>query len=219
MGATTYTGSRVTAPQTRRLAQLDITKASVGPMDNNAYLLRCRRSNEALLIDAASEPATLLELVAEVELTAIVTTHRHADHWQALAEVAKRTGATTVAHPLDSPAIGATITQLCSDGDLLTFGEITLSVIHLQGHTPGSIALRYDDPTGPPHLWTGDSLFPGGLGNTFGSANDFASLLRDVTEKLFAPLPDDTWVYPGHGDDTALGAQRPSLPEWECRGW
>jgi glyoxylase-like metal-dependent hydrolase (beta-lactamase superfamily II) len=92
-------------------------------------------------------------------------------------------------------------------------------VIHLVGHTPGSIALLYDDPTGPPHLWTGDSLFPGGVGNTHGNRDDFEQLFADVTTKVFDRLPDETWVYPGHGNDTTLGAERPALPEWRARGW
>ncbi len=92
-------------------------------------------------------------------------------------------------------------------------------MIHLRGHTPGSIALLYTDPSGSPHLWAGDSLFPGGVGNTHGSAEDFASLIDDVTTKLFDRLPDQTYVYPGHGANTTIGAQRPSLPQWRARGW
>ena len=87
------------------------------------------------------------------------------------------------------------------------------------GHTPGSIALLYDDPDGTPHLFTGDCLFPGGVGNTFGSQENFASLLHDVTTKLFDRLPDETWFYPGHGDDSVLGEERPKIPEWRERGW
>jgi glyoxylase-like metal-dependent hydrolase (beta-lactamase superfamily II) len=105
-----------------------------------------------------------------------------------------------------------------SDGDLLTVGACSLEVIHLVGHTAGSIALLYDDPDGTPHLFTGDSLFPGGVGRTE-SADDFASLLHDVSTKLFDRLPDETWFYPGHGDDSTLGAERPHLAEWRARGW
>jgi glyoxylase-like metal-dependent hydrolase (beta-lactamase superfamily II) len=97
-------------------------------------------------------------------------------------------------------------------------GEVPLSIIHLRGHTPGSIAVVYDDPTGHPHLFTGDSLFPGGVGKTT-SADNFASLINDVEDRLFAVLPDDTWFYPGHGDDSTLGEERPSLAEWRARGW
>jgi glyoxylase-like metal-dependent hydrolase (beta-lactamase superfamily II) len=104
------------------------------------------------------------------------------------------------------------------DGDTVQVGNCPLEVIELVGHTPGSIALLYDDPDGTPHLWTGDSLFPGGVGRT-GSAADFEQLMADVRTKLFDRLPDETWVYPGHGDDTTIGAERPHLREWAERGW
>ncbi len=219
-----YSGTDATTPQTRQLSRLEITKVSVGLKDNKVYLLRCRRSGEAVLIDAANDAATLVPLVADSIVRYIVTTHRHADHWQALEALVGATGAVTVAHRLDAPAIGAPIDRLCEDGDVLTFGDpnfdtIELKVIQLHGHTPGSIALLYDDPSGPPHLWTGDSLFPGGVGNTHGNPENFASLIDDVSTKLFDRLPDETWVYPGHGVDTTLGAQRPSLPQWRARGW
>ena len=92
-------------------------------------------------------------------------------------------------------------------------------MIHLVGHTPGSIALLYDDPVGTPHLFTGDSLFPGGVGNTFGDQTAFAQLIDEVETKIFERLPDETWFYPGHGDDSTLGAERPHLSEWRARGW
>jgi glyoxylase-like metal-dependent hydrolase (beta-lactamase superfamily II) len=97
-------------------------------------------------------------------------------------------------------------------------GDVELTARHLVGHTPGSIALVYDDPTGAPHLFTGDCLFPGGVGRTT-SPEAFASLYGGVVAKLFDALPDETWVYPGHGDDTTLGAERPQLEEWRARGW
>ncbi|MGZ4633015.1 MAG: MBL fold metallo-hydrolase, partial [Actinomycetes bacterium] len=97
-------------------------------------------------------------------------------------------------------------------------GGTSLRVITLVGHTPGSVALVYDDPAGHPHLFTGDSLFPGGVGKTAGPA-EFTSLLDDVERKLFDALPDETWFYPGHGNDSTLGAERPALPEWRARGW
>jgi glyoxylase-like metal-dependent hydrolase (beta-lactamase superfamily II) len=202
----------------RELADLTITKLSVGPMDNNAYLLRCRRTGEQLLIDAANEPDRLLELVGDGGLATVVTTHRHQDHWVGLADVLAATGAASVAHPADAGEL-PTVTRTVEDGDRVRVGGCPLSVTHLVGHTPGSIALRYDDPAGHPHLFTGDSLFPGGVGNTFGSKQDFQSLINDVEHKLFDRLPDDTWFYPGHGNDSTLGAERPSIPEWRARGW
>ncbi|HET6299211.1 MAG TPA: MBL fold metallo-hydrolase [Kribbella sp.] len=205
--------------QTHELAKLMITKVAVGPMNNNAYLLRCRLTDEQVLIDAANDAHTLLNVIGAGGIGQVITTHRHGDHWQALAEVVAKTGATTVAGRFDAEGIDVPTDVMVDDGDTVQVGELTLQVIHLKGHTPGSIALLYDDPTGPPHLFTGDSLFPGGVGNTRGDAKNFESLINDVETQLFARLPDETWVYPGHGADTTLGTERPSLPEWRSRGW
>ena len=207
------------SPDVRELPELRITKASVGPMDNNAYLLQCLSTDELLLIDAASEPDVLLGLVGGQPLATIVTTHRHRDHWDALEAVVGATRATTVAGADDVDGIPVSTDRPVSDGDIVEVGRCRLQVIHLVGHTPGSIALLYDDPTGAPHLWTGDSLFPGGVGNTHGNKDDFTSLLGDVESKIFDRLPDETWVYPGHGNDTTLGTERPHLGEWRERGW
>jgi glyoxylase-like metal-dependent hydrolase (beta-lactamase superfamily II) len=205
--------------QTHELAWLMITKVAVGPMDNNAYLLRCRLTDEQVLIDAANDAPTLLNLIGAGGLARVITTHRHGDHWQALAEIVAKTNAITVAGRFDVEGIPVPTTEPVSDGDQIRVGEAQLEVIHLVGHTPGSIALLYDDPTGAPHLFTGDSLFPGGVGNTHGDPAAFERLLGDVQTKLFDRLPDETWVYPGHGADTTLGNERPSLPEWRARGW
>jgi glyoxylase-like metal-dependent hydrolase (beta-lactamase superfamily II) len=208
------------APDVRELAALTITKVSVGPMDNNAYLLRCHETGEQLLIDAANEAPRLLELIGDTGLSTVVTTHRHPDHWVALAEVVAATGAQPVAHVADAGDLPVT-SQTVVDAGTVRVGAVELEVIHIVGHTPGSIALLYRDPSqdGIPHLFTGDSLFPGGVGNTRGNAKDFASLINDVEHKLFDKLPDETWFYPGHGKDGTLGAERPSVPEWRARGW
>jgi glyoxylase-like metal-dependent hydrolase (beta-lactamase superfamily II) len=213
----TYTGkvSPGGPPATRELSELTITKVSVGPMDNNAYLLRS--AGEQLLIDAANEPDRLLSLLGAGGLSTVVTTHRHADHWQGLQDVAGVSGAESLAHEADAPEIPV-VTQTLQDGDTVRVGDAELEVIHLTGHTPGSIALLYRDPGGHGHLFTGDSLFPGGPGRT-NSPEEFASLMGDLEKKVFGRLPDDTWFYPGHGDDSTLGAERPSIPEWRTRGW
>ncbi|MDT0344734.1 MBL fold metallo-hydrolase [Streptomyces litchfieldiae] len=200
------------------LAKLIISKVAVGPMENNAYLLRCRSTGEQLLIDAADEPGTLLALVGRDGITGVVTTHRHADHWRALAEVVGATGARTYAGRHDAEAIPVATDVPVGDGDEIAVGTCRLTARHLTGHTPGSIVLIYDDPDGHPHLFSGDCLFPGGVGKTHGP-EDFARLLHDVETKIFAALPDETWVYPGHGADTTLGAERPYLAEWRARGW
>ena len=216
----TYTGDvAVGGPaDTRQINGITLTKIAVGPMNNNAYLLRCEHTGQGLLIDAAAEPDRLLEMIGDTPVQKIVTTHQHQDHWQALAEVKAATGAITVAHPLDAPGIPVPTDELVEDGGTIQFGNVALTAIHLVGHTPGSIALTYTG--GPdPHLFTGDCLFPGGVGNTQKDAARFKSLYDGVSEKIFERLPDATWVYPGHGGDTTVGAERPHLREWAERGW
>jgi glyoxylase-like metal-dependent hydrolase (beta-lactamase superfamily II) len=203
---------------TRELDALTITKVSVGPMDNNAYLLECRATGDLLLVDAAADASRLLGLLGDRRLGRVVTTHRHRDHWQALERVVHATGARTAAGRDDVDGIPVGTDEPLADGDSVLVGEVTLQVIQLVGHTPGSVALLHDDPGGHPHLFTGDSLFPGGVGRTEGPA-EFTSLLGDVEAKLFDRLPDETWFYPGHGDDSTLGTERPQLAEWRARGW
>lgn len=206
------------SPDVRELADLRITKASVGPMDNNTYLLQCLSTDELLLIDAAAEPQVLLGLLGGQTLSTVVTTHQHRDHWDGLGAVVAETSASTVAGAEDVAGIPVSTDRSVVEGDIVEVGRCRLEVIHLIGHTPGSIALLYDDPTGAPHLWTGDSLFPGGPGRTT-NPKDFNSLMDDLESKVFGRLPDETWVYPGHGNDTALGSERPHLDEWRARGW
>ncbi len=219
----TYTGH--VEPQTaarRTLPGATIVKMSVGPMDNNTYLVTCSHSGESLLIDAANDPELLVELVREhaPKLTLIVTSHQHFDHWQALEAVAEATGVPTAAHELDAEPLSVRPTRLLADGDTITVGDLVFDVIHLQGHTPGSVALALR-PAGErtaTQLFTGDCLFPGGVGKTW-EPGAFEQLLGDVTRKVFDAYGDDTVVYPGHGDDTTLGAERPHLAEWRERGW
>ncbi|OEU96911.1 MBL fold metallo-hydrolase [Streptomyces oceani] len=201
------------------LAELMISKIAVGPMNNNSYLLRCRTTGEQLMIDAANEPETLLKLIGEDGIAAVVTTHQHGDHWQALDTVVQATDARTYAGRYDAEGIPVPTDVPLEDGDAIRVGEARLTACHLSGHTPGSIALIYDDPHGHPHVFTGDCLFPGGVGNTWEDPERFRTLLEDVQTKLFDRLPDETWIYPGHGSDTTLGDERPHLAEWRERGW
>jgi glyoxylase-like metal-dependent hydrolase (beta-lactamase superfamily II) len=206
------------APDVRELPDLMVTKLSVGDMDNNVYLLRCRRTDEQLLVDAADDAPRILQVVGADGLGTVVTTHQHWDHHRALPEVVRATGATTVAGTEDADALPVPVDRRVDDGDVVEVGGCRLEVVRLTGHTPGSVALLYDDPEGTPHLFTGDSLFPGGPGRTT-SPEDFASLMADLETKVFGRLPDETWFYPGHGDDSTLGAERPHLQEWRDRGW
>lgn len=200
-------------------AGLRLTTSSVGPMDNNAYLLT--DGADALLIDAADEADVLLELVAGLNLVGVVTTHRHADHIRALAAVVAATGAPAYAGTPDAAAITAATGVGCRglwDGDTVGVGGVGLAVIGLVGHTPGSITLAHTPSDAPDRLFTGDALFPGGVGKTRSGA-DFDSLFHDVTTKLFGRFGDDTVVHPGHGAPTTLGAERPHLAEWRARRW
>lgn len=206
----------------RALPGASIVKVSVGPMDNNAYLISCSHTGESLLIDAANDASILLDVIATQapKLSLIVTSHQHRDHWLALEEVAKATGAPTAAHRLDAEPLPVAPDRILADGDTITIGDLSLDVIHLQGHTEGSVALALSGPAAGDavQLFTGDCLFPGGVGKTWRDG-DFERLLDGVTAKVFDVYDDSTLVYPGHGDDTTIGTERPHLAEWRARGW
>lgn len=204
-------------PAVSRLSNtVTLSKLAVGTMSNNAYLLAS--ADACVLIDAAAEPERLRELLGDRTPTAIITTHRHHDHISALRDLAA-TGAEVLAGTPDCQAIAeATGVEPRGvwTGDVIKFGAEQLEVIGIVGHTPGSITLcsRGDDV----HLFTGDSLFPGGPGRTW-SKDDFRRLMADLESKIFGKFDDATHVHPGHGDDTTLGAERPHLDEWRARGW
>ena len=208
----------MTDERERDLGSATVTSVSVGSMDNNAYLVRCSTTGQLLLVDAAAEPDRLLELLAGRPLGSVVTTHRHRDHWAALAAVVEATGATTLTGGPDVDGIPVPTDRALDDGDVVRVGEVGLGVVRLTGHTPGGVALTLAADDGTVHLFTGDSLFPGGVGRT-GSPADFTRLLDDVTAGLFDVFTDDTVVLPGHGAPTTLGAERPHLAEWRARGW
>ena len=210
--------------QIREVPGLTITKMLVGGHGNNAYLLRCTRTGEAVLIDAAADGPALLREIDRTggDLVRVITTHQHGDHWAALEAVVGVTQAVTYAHALDAETLPLPVDELVDQGDRIPVGATSLEVVHLAGHTPGGVALLYDaegELAGAPHLFSGDSLFPGGVGNTWGDRGRFDTLLGDVEAKIFDRLPDATRVYPGHGDDTTLGVERPHLGEWRARGW
>jgi glyoxylase-like metal-dependent hydrolase (beta-lactamase superfamily II) len=209
------------------LRDITIRRISVSEMDNNVYLLTGKASGAQLLIDAADDLAAIQRLLTDAaadasgtpKLELIATTHQHWDHVRALPGLVEATGVKTAAGTDDAPELPVPVSMLLNDGDVVHFDGFALTAVHLRGHTPGSIALVYRDPDGPAHIFSGDSLFPGGVGNTQKDPERFAQLLADVSERLFEIYPDDTVVHPGHGKPTTLGAERPHLEEWRARGW
>jgi glyoxylase-like metal-dependent hydrolase (beta-lactamase superfamily II) len=221
MSASPYTGDvEVGGPaDVRELPGLTISKLAVSEMANNAYLLVDAATGAALLVDAAAEPEALLALIDGADVQTVVTTHGHWDHHRALPQVVAATGAETVAHPADAADLPVPVTRPVEHGDTVPVGDQVLEVVHLRGHTPGSIALVWRGPEGAgTHVFTGDSLFPGGPGRTT-NPEDFNSLMDDLEERIFGRFADSTWFYPGHGNDSTLGVERPHLGEWRARGW
>jgi glyoxylase-like metal-dependent hydrolase (beta-lactamase superfamily II) len=190
---------------------LIVRKIEVGTMENNVYVLECPETHDALIVDGCFEPDKILEGAAGANVIGILQTHGHGDHVQALPELKERLGVPVHAHPGDGYPIP--IDNELADGDELTFGARTLRAIHTPGHTPGGTCFLSGR-----HLVSGDTLFPGGPGNTWGNKDAFAQIIESVEKKLFV-LPDDTFVYPGHGKDTTIGAEKPHLQEWIDRGW
>lgn len=212
------------------LPRVTVRQRAVSEMSNNVYVITSKTSGTQVLIDAADDAEAVRELLqsagedtpCELKLAVIITTHQHWDHIRALAEVVDATGVPTAAGVEDAAAIeaetGVAAKVLLNHGDTATFDGISLAVVGLRGHTPGSVALVYEPEDGPPLCFSGDSLFPGGIGRTT-TPGDFTSLLGDVTTRLFDVYADDTAIHPGHGDPTTLGTERPHLGEWRKRGW
>ena len=209
------------------LRDITIRSISVSEMNNNVYLLTAKASGAQLLIDAADDLSAIQSMLADSatdaavtpKLALIATTHQHWDHVRALAALVEATGAPTAAGADDAEALPVPVERTLEHGDTCAVDGFEVTAVHLRGHTPGSIAFVYQDPEGPAHIFSGDSLFPGGVGNTQKDPERFTSLLDDVTARLFEAYPDDTVVHPGHGSPTTLGSERPHLEEWRARGW
>ena len=194
--------------------QVEIHKLVVGPIDNNVFVVRCRQSGEALLVDAANEHEQLLELCQRLGVRKVVETHGHWDHIQAVPQL--REAGYEVAVRAEDAAMLPSYDLLLGDDEVLEVGRLRLRTIHTPGHTPGSICFLIE---GSPVLLSGDTLFPGGPGNTATELGDFPTILDSIEKRLFAPLAAETIVMPGHGLDTTIGAERPHLDEWAARGW
>jgi len=193
--------------------KLAVTKLSVGPFDNNVYVLTDPDSMETLVVDAANEAERVIEQLRGLTVVGIVTTHRHPDHTFALREVLSATGAWSGAHPADADDIPVRPDRPLEHGAVLPVGQFEVRVLHTPGHTEGSISFQL------PHaqLLTGDALFPGGVGKTEGESA-FRTAIDSVERHVFV-LPPETRVSPGHGDDTHVGREAPHLEEWRERGW
>jgi len=194
--------------------RVEVTRIVVGPLDNNVHVVRCRRTGESVLVDAADEPGQVLDLCRTLGVKAVLTTHGHRDHIQAVPAV-RKAGVPVGIALADAHMIG-TPDFLIADHDVIEAGDLRLAAVHTPGHTPGSTCFVLE---GSPVLLSGDTLFPGGPGATRGPGSDFPTIIRSLRERLFATLADDTVVMPGHGADTTIGTERPHLDEWEARGW
>jgi glyoxylase-like metal-dependent hydrolase (beta-lactamase superfamily II) len=199
-----------------------VTKLSVGPIDNNCYVLADTAAAVGLIVDAADDASRILDAVGDLRIATILTTHGHPDHWQALDEVARATGASVAYHEAERARIPIPADRLVEHNATLRFGAAAVTLRHTPGHTDGSMCTVLTGPADDrtaitTHLFAGDTLFPGGPGKTQ-NAERFQQIMRSLREQLFV-LPDDTWVYPGHGDDTTLGDERGQLDHWQARGW
>jgi glyoxylase-like metal-dependent hydrolase (beta-lactamase superfamily II) len=195
-------------------SQAEIHKVVVGPMDNNVYVLRCKETGDAVLLDAANEHERLLELCRDLGVRKVLETHGHWDHIQAVPAV-RDAGYEVGVTAADSQMLPS-YDFVLDDEAVIEVGRLRLHTILTPGHTPGSMCFRLE---GSPVLFSGDTLFPGGPGATTFPGGDFPTIIRSLEDRLFAPLTADTIVLPGHGDDTSIGTERPHLQEWIDRGW
>jgi glyoxylase-like metal-dependent hydrolase (beta-lactamase superfamily II) len=194
-------------------ARAEVHKVVVGPMDNNVFVLRCRETGEAVLLDAANEHERLLELCSALDVRTVLETHGHWDHIQAVPAV-REAGYDVGVTAADAGMLDS-YDYLLEDESVIPVGRLRLHTLATPGHTPGSMCFRLEDS---PVLFSGDTLFPGGPGNTSFEGGDFDTIIESLSSRLFT-LPEDTLVLPGHGDDTTIGTERPHLDEWVERGW
>ena len=212
------------------LPAVTLRRIAVSEMSNNVYLLTAKKSGVQVLIDAADDAAAIRTMIAQAAadtpcspgLRAVLTTHQHWDHIRALPELAESPGVELAAGEADAAAVeaekGVTIGRRLRHGETVQYDGVGLDVIQLRGHTPGSVAFVYPVEDGPTHIFTGDSLFPGGVGKTW-AQEDFRQLIDDVERRLFDIYEDDTIIHPGHGEPTTLGEERPKIGQWRERGW
>ena len=195
-------------------ASCEVHRTVVGPMDNNVYVLRCRRSGDALLIDAANEHEQLLELCGRLGVRQVVETHGHWDHIQAVPAI--RDAGYSVAVTSEDAGMLPSYDLLLEDNAVVEVGRLRVRTVATPGHTPGSMCFAVE---GTPLLFSGDTLFPGGPGNTSFPGGDFPTIIHSIDRRLFSRFGEDTLVLPGHGASTTIGSESPHLQEWIDRGW
>ena len=194
---------------------VEVHKVVVGSYDNNVFVVRCRQTGEAVLIDAANEHELLLDMCQRLGVRRVLETHGHFDHIGAVAQV-REAGYEVAVTAADAPMLkDVGYDVFLDDAEVIEIGRLRLHAIHNPGHTPGSISFHVE---GTPLLFSGDTLFPGGPGATKFEGGDFTTIIESIDTRLFT-FPPDTIVLPGHGADTTIGAERPHLQEWIDRGW
>jgi glyoxylase-like metal-dependent hydrolase (beta-lactamase superfamily II) len=196
-------------------SRLEVHKLVVGPYDNNVFVLRCKETGDAVLLDAANEHEKLLDLAKGLGVKRVLETHGHWDHIQAIPAM-REAGYEVAVTSLDAPRLkDVGYDVFLDDAEVIEVGRLRLHAIHTPGHTEGSICFLVE---GAPVLFSGDTLFPGGPGNTKFEGSDFATIIQSIESKLFT-LPGETMILPGHGDDSTIATERPHLQEWIDRGW
>jgi glyoxylase-like metal-dependent hydrolase (beta-lactamase superfamily II) len=186
---------------------------NIGPYENNIFLVSDAASAEAYIVDGGYETETVAAAASGLTIKAILVTHGHRDHHEHVGALKALVHAPVAIGIDDAALLSVDPDFLIVDQQVLGFGPHALQAIHTPGHTPGSTCFLYRD-----HLFTGDTLFPGGPGNTQNDPVRFERIISSIRERLFV-LPDETQVHPGHGRDTTIGAERPHLDEWIARGW
>ncbi len=190
-----------------------ITKLTLGPLNNNVYILTCEQSGTSVVVDASFDAEAIVAATTGTNVQAILLTHGDHDHIDALPDLRSKLRVPVGIHPADAEKLDSQADFFLTDGDRYEIGSSSLQMMHTPGHTPGSVCFHVDTT-----LIAGDTLFPGGPGATHNDAQRFAQIITSIREKLFV-LPDETLVRPGHGDDTTIGTERPHLQEWIDRGW